>query len=66
MAAKAQLYLDSGVRLVWVIWPRARRVEVWSANRDASLLLDEDDTLEGGEVLPGFSVSVPELFPSRP
>jgi Uma2 family endonuclease len=29
MAAKAQMYLTFGTRLVWVIWPRYKRVDVW-------------------------------------
>ena len=29
LAAKARRYLAAGVRLVWVIWPRDRQVDVW-------------------------------------
>src|SRR5256714_6408015 len=29
MAAKARRWLDRGVRLVWVVWPRRRGVDVW-------------------------------------
>jgi Uma2 family endonuclease len=31
LAAKARRYLDAGVRLVWVIWPARREVDVWRA-----------------------------------
>jgi Uma2 family endonuclease len=29
MAAKAKTYLSFGTRLVWVVWPRYERVDVW-------------------------------------
>jgi Uma2 family endonuclease len=29
MAARARRWLDRGVRLVWVVWPRWREIDVW-------------------------------------
>lgn len=54
-------YFRAGVRLVWVVDPKKRTVRVHtSANR--SVLLKEDQSLDGGEVLPGFTMSLRELF----
>ena len=63
MAAKAQRYLDAGVRLVWIVWPRYQQVDVWlpgSAHAIATLAIA--DTLDGMGVLPGFSLPVADLF----
>lgn len=58
---KVREYLEAGVRLVWVLWPRFRSVSVYSA--DGSYReLGADDELDGGEVLPGFRVKVEKLF----
>ncbi|HEX6121639.1 MAG TPA: Uma2 family endonuclease, partial [Ktedonobacterales bacterium] len=35
LAAKARRWLDAGVRLVWIVWPKARRVDVWLPGGDA-------------------------------
>jgi Uma2 family endonuclease len=60
--AKVELYLAYGARLVWVIDPEARTVMVFDSPT-ASRILREDDTLDGGDVLPGFSVVVREILP---
>jgi Uma2 family endonuclease len=63
MAAKARLWLDAGVRLVWIVWPAQRQVDVWQREMpDAAHTLDASDELEGGEVLPGFSYSLARLW----
>ena len=54
-------FLDAGTRLVWIVEPRRRTVMVYRS-RDDIRLLTEDDELDGGDVLPGFSVRVGELF----
>ncbi len=58
---KVRSYLESGVRLVWVLWPRHRAVSVYSEG-DGYRELGSEDELEGGEVLPGFRVKVSQLF----
>lgn len=58
---KVLRYLDTGVQLVWVIWPDERTVMVYPADR-APRELDERDELDGEDVLPGFRVRVSELF----
>ena len=63
MAAKARLYLSVGVRLVWVVWPRWRRVDVWRPSSDQPVAtLGVDDHLDGLDVLPGFTYPVARLF----
>ena len=61
---KIDLYLRTGVRLVWVVYPSVRKVYVYRPGKDVRVL-GEKDTLEGGEVLPGFSLPVLDIFPRR-
>src|SRR5215467_2104485 len=58
---KIQLYFEAGTRRVWVIYPRARTVYVYRSAKDVTIL-DINDTLEGEDVLPGFSVRLRDLF----
>ena len=58
---KVQDWLRSGTRLVWVIYPSRRSVTVYRS-ADEVQVLSEDDTLEGGEVVPGFECRVSDLF----
>ncbi len=63
MGAKAQLYLTFGTRLVWVIWPRYQRVDVWRPGDETPRALGVEDTLDGEDVVPGFTYSIARLFP---
>ena len=58
---KALMWLRYGVRLVWVVRPDERRIDV---HRDghAVVTLTESDALDGLDVLPGFSCAVREIF----
>lgn len=58
---KIQFYLLYGVRLVWVIDPATATVAVETPGEEARILRS-GDTLDGGEVLPGFSVAVDDIF----
>jgi Uma2 family endonuclease len=58
---KVERYQRAGVPLVWLVDPRRRVVEVHVLGRE-SRLLREGDTLDGGEVLPGFSLPVADIF----
>jgi Uma2 family endonuclease len=65
---KAQFYLQNGSRMVWLVHPMQRQIELCVPSKEARAtmivrLLNVEDTLDGGEVLPGFSVKVSELFP---
>ena len=47
--------------LVWVVQPDTRSVDVYRPGQ-AVVTLDEHDTLDGLEVLPGFMCAVREVF----
>jgi Uma2 family endonuclease len=55
-------YLRYGTRLVWLIYPDSQTVVVHTKAGSKTYTLD--DTLDGGEVLPGFSLPVRDIFPS--
>ena len=61
--AKIGDYLAAGCRLVLVVDVSRRQVRVHRSLLRPSIL-DETDTLEGGDVLPGFSVRVARLLPT--
>lgn len=64
MAVKAQLYLRGGVRLVWIVWPERRAIDVWrQGNIDQpDTTLGEGDELVGEDVVPGFTYAVAAVF----
>jgi Uma2 family endonuclease len=54
-------YFAAGTRLMWVIYPKTRRVHVFTSDRDVTIL-NVGDTLTGGDVLPGFVLPLANLF----
>ena len=58
---KVCMWLLFGVRLVWVLDPDERTVDVRKPGA-STMRLTENDTLDGEDVLPGFSCTVSELF----
>ena len=58
---KIQFYLLNGVRLIWVLDPAAATIAVLTPGEEARTL-KSGDTLDAGDVLPGFSVPVAEIF----
>ena len=54
-------WLQAGTRMVVVVNPRQRRVMVHRAHSDVQVL-GEGDTLEGGDVVPGWRLTIAELF----
>ena len=61
MERKRREYFKAGVSVVWLVDPVARRVTVYTAP-DQFRVLAESETLDGGQVLPGFALSLRELF----
>src|SRR5579872_255762 len=49
MAAKAKRYLEAGVRLVWIIWPKYQQVDVWQSGAEEPVA-----TLKLGDALDGL------------
>ncbi len=62
---KLKEYFLAGVELVWVVDPYKRTVVVYTSP-DEYVTLTEKDTLDGGTVMPGFSLKVRELFAGLP
>lgn len=58
---KIEFYLQHGVRLIWVVDPLAETVTVHRPEAEQDTLR-AGDTLTGGDVLPGFSVPVADIF----
>ena len=58
---KALMWLSHGVRLCWVVYPDTRTIDVYGA-AGAVTTLGEGDTLDGGDVLPGFTCAVSAIF----
>jgi Uma2 family endonuclease len=61
MERKLHEYFEAGTRLVWYFDPKARTVTVYTSP-DQLTILDEHQTLDGGEVLPGLVLSLRDLF----
>ena len=55
------MYLDAGVHLVWLVDPAFQTVTVFRPDATPTKLTGSD-TLDGGEVLPAFTVPVAEIF----
>jgi len=64
LAAKAGMWLSYGSREVWVADPERVTITVYRPYQEP-LTLGEDDTLEGGDLLPGFATPVWRLFRRR-
>jgi Uma2 family endonuclease len=62
---KLKEYFLAGVHLVWVVDPKQRIVTVSTAP-DESTVVTEDQTLGGGDVLPGFKLPLRTLFARVP
>ena len=61
MERKLEDYFTGGVRLVWIIDPKTRTAEVHTGP-DAMTPIDESGSLDGRDVLPGFTLPLAKLF----
>ena len=67
MKDKAERYIQAGVRLVWVIWPKRQQVDVWRpdaagvARLVTTLKASVGDALDGLDVLPGFTYPLADI-----
>jgi Uma2 family endonuclease len=64
IAAKARKYLRGETRLVWVVWPQSGHIDIWRQDVQTGPVrtLNFSDTLDGEDVIPGFSYPVAALF----
>lgn len=66
MEIKLAEYAKAGVRLVWYVDPEREEVDVYvGGDPKSKTTLGTDNTLDGGDVLPGFAVKVGRIFESR-
>lgn len=66
MTQKLLEYFESGTVLAWVIDPKTRTVSVYHRPGQPTQVLEVDGTLNGEQVLPGFTMPVAELFRKLP
>lgn len=60
---KVRAYLRDGVQIVWLVDPFNRMVMVYAAaDPQHPVMLAEDNQLTGGDLIPGFEISVKEIF----
>ncbi|HMF57261.1 MAG TPA: Uma2 family endonuclease [Pyrinomonadaceae bacterium] len=64
VAEKINDYLSAGTRAVWIISPKRRTVSIHRAGAE-TITLNENDLLDGQEVVPGFQYTVAKLFTRR-
>jgi len=62
MSRKRREYFESGTKLIWEIDPPTRTVAIYTSAQDQPRMLSESDTLDGGDVLPGFTLPLRDLF----
>lgn len=58
---KVMEWLEFGSRLVWVVSSKLHTVTVYRSLTDI-VTLTEKDTLDGGDVVPGFRIAIAEIF----
>ena len=58
-------YFQTGTELAWVVYPSARQVYVYTSTTDVRILVAPAN-LDGGDVLPGFHLSLDRLFEDEP
>lgn len=56
-------WLDAGTQMVLVVNPRKRTVTIYRS-RDDIVVLTEDDIIDGGNVVPGWTLPVRAVFDS--
>ncbi|MEM6313957.1 MAG: Uma2 family endonuclease [Planctomycetota bacterium] len=64
MAMKIREYFASGTKLVWIVDPATETVRIYDApdKPETFRQIGRTDTLDGGEVLPNFSIPVAKIF----
>lgn len=65
VTGKVREYFAYGVGQVWVVWPPEREVHIYHS-RDRQTILGEGGEVGGGDILPGFSLPVADLFGHSP
>ena len=58
---KVEEYLDAGIRMVWVVFPNTKTINIYQIDRSVQKL-SVADTITAGDVIPGFSAPVRAIF----
>jgi Uma2 family endonuclease len=58
---KVKQYFAAGCHTVWIVYPDAREIHILEAS-GTDRILQEADSIEAPEILPGFSVPIAEFF----
>jgi Uma2 family endonuclease len=61
MERKLKDYFEAGVKLVWLIDPKTQTATAYTSPTKARLVA-KDEALVGGKVLPGFTLSLKDVF----
>jgi len=61
MQRKRKDYFLAGVELVWFVYPKTQTAEVYTSPTSPKRI-SKSGTLDGGTILPGFSLPMPWLF----
>jgi Uma2 family endonuclease len=62
---KVDVYLQAGVRVVWVVYMKSACVHVFDGSASIGFVKKNDD-LDGGQVIPGFRLSLNLLLAANP
>jgi Uma2 family endonuclease len=61
MKRKLREYFQAGVRLVWLVQPRTQTAQLYTSPTKVRRV-GKEQAIDGGEVLPGFTLSLKWLF----
>ncbi len=59
---KIELYLHDGVKVIWVLDPQRSRITIYAQNSKQQITLSAEDSLDGGDIIPGFNIPVADIF----
>ena len=59
---KVKEYLEAGAGLIWVVYPEKQAVHVFEPGQEKPVVLQGQVEITAGEVIPGFSCRVSEVF----
>src|SRR5260221_11058554 len=61
MQTKIEDCFQAGSRMIWVVYPKSQTIYVYRAENDVRIL-HKSEILDGGDVIPGFSLKIADIF----
>jgi len=58
---KIAIYLEAGVKSIWIAYPRQKQIVVHSPGNPPAVIAEGDD-LSNSDLLPGLTISVADIF----